>query len=215
VSTTLAALGAGAAALLEAEGRPALAELVRRARVEIVGPGETWSMGAREVTAHRVALAVPAEAFHALTSDPAALGAVRSAFARAMRSPDTELSEVHVELLLPVIDRAWAHAYRSAPTRDPGAERPSPEAVLAGAAALLRATGDPLGAAILEHSHLSVAEVASAGTPLTRVVVYLTPQDRARTWHAPALEERLRRAVHDAVRRAQEEAVVELAVLPA
>jgi len=46
-------------------------------------------------------------------------------------------------------------------------------------------------------------------------VVYLTPQDRARTWHAPALEERLRRAVHDAALRAQEEAVVELAVLPA
>jgi hypothetical protein len=180
--------------------------------VEIAGPGETWSMGAREVTAHRVALALPARDFAALTGDPVALAAVRTAFARAMRSPETELLELYVELLLPVLDQSWARVYREAPTRSLPAGPPDPEAVLAGAAALLDAAGDAEGAAMLGRARLSAVEVQSAGTPLTRIVVQLSPEDRARTWRAPALEDRLRRAVRDAALRAAEEIAVELGV---
>jgi hypothetical protein len=212
VSTELCALAAGAAALLEAEGRPALASLVRAAHVALIGPAETWSMGAREVQAHRVALALAAEAFLELTSDGASLEAVRAAFSRAMRSPGTELSELHVELLLPAVERPWSLAYRAAPVRDLPAEPPAPESVLAGAAALLEALGDLAGAAMLGRARLETATVPGTGTPLTRAVLQLHPGDRALTWRDPTLEDRLRRAVHDAARRAAEQVIVELGV---
>jgi hypothetical protein len=137
----LAALRAGTAALLAAEGEAQLADTVRAAQIELAGAGERWSMGAREVTAQRVALVVPAAAFVTLTGDPAKLEAVRAAFAQAMRSPETELADLHFELLLPGIERAWSRAYRDAPVRDVPAERPDSGAVLAGAAALLAAAG--------------------------------------------------------------------------
>ncbi len=206
--SALAALRAGAAALLDAAGEAALASMVRAARVDLAGPGETWTMGSREVTAHRVALGVPADAFATLARDAAKLGAVREAFAQAMRSPETELCDLCVELLLPVVDRPWGQAYREAPIRAALADRPDPEAVLAGAAALLSAAGDEEGAAMLARARLSVA----AGPALTRYVVLLPPADRARTWRDAALEDRLRRAVHDAAARAGEQVTVDLGV---
>jgi hypothetical protein len=212
VSEALAALREGAAALLDARGERDLARIVRAARVEIAGAGETWAMGSREVAAPRVAIAVGAEALVALTADAAKLAAVKQAFAGAMRSPDTELCELYVELLLPGIDRAWRRAYREAPVREMPAERADPEAVLAGAAALCAALRDPDGAAMLGRAQLEMASVPSAGTPLTRVVVRLDPTDRSRSLQDATLEARLRRAVHDAAIHAAEEVVVELGV---
>ncbi len=206
--SALAALRAGAASLLEANGEEALAAIVRAARVDLAGPGETWTMGSREVSAHRVALGVPAEAFAALTADAAKLGAVREAFAQAMRSPATELCDLCLELLLPVVDRPWGQAYREATVRSIPAERPDAEAVLAGAAALLSAAGDEAGAEMLGRARLSLAE----GPALTRYVVLLSPVDRAQTWRDGAREARVRRAVHDAALRAGEEVSVELGV---
>ena len=216
MSEALLALRAGAAALLEAAGKGALAALVRSAQVELAGQGESWSLGSREVTAHHVALAVGAAAFTALAREPEALSAVRAAFAQAMRSTSTEMADLHVELLLPGIERAWGHAYRDAPARDRPAPPRDPAAVLAGAAALLQALGDPVGAAMLGRASLSQAAVPGAddATPITRVVVEMAPEDRARTWRDPELEERLRRAVHDAAIRAAEQVVVELGVAP-
>jgi hypothetical protein len=208
-SQATAALRAGAAAILDAEGKGALAGLVRAARVEIAGPPETWTMGSREVSAHHVALVVPPRGLLALTGDTASLDAVRAAFERAMRSPDTELAELHVELLLPAIDAPWARAYRDAPARDLPAPRADPDAVLAGAASLLEAMGESVAAAMLGRARLESAGVPSA-TPLTRIVVRLTPADRAQTWREAELEALLRRAVHDAAVRAAEEVVVEL-----
>lgn len=213
MSAEIAALHAGAAALLEARGARRLSELVRAGRVEIVGPGELWSMGAREVTALRVALAVDAAAFVAL-GDDAALRAVRAAFADAMRSPLTELADLHVELSLPALDQAWRHAYRAAPSRPIPAERAAPEAILAGAAALLEALGEAQAAAMLARASLDMAPVSDATTPLLRCVLRLTPRDRARTWEHPDLEDKLRRAVHDAASRASEEVSVEVAAEP-
>jgi hypothetical protein len=206
----LAALRGGAAALLEGRGRRALAELVRTARLEIAGAGEAWTIGAREVTAHRLALIVTAPAFLELTRDAAALDEVKSAFAQAMRSPDTELADLHVELLLPGEERPWSRAYRDAPVRDLPAPEGSPSAVLRGAAALLEALGETAGAAMLGRARLEFAQIPGEGTPLTRIVVRLAPADRAETWHDPVLEAALRRAVHDAAMRAAEDVAVEL-----
>jgi hypothetical protein len=206
--SALAALRAGAASLLEARGEGALAAIVRAARVDLAGPGETWTMGSREVSAHRVALGVPAEAFAALNADAAKLGAVREAFAQAMRSSSTELCDLCLELLLPVVDRPWGQAYREAPLRAAPASPPDPEAVLAGAAALLSAAGEEAGAAMLERARIDAAQ----GPVMTRYVVLLSPADRARTWREPSLEERVRRAVHDAALRAGEQVTVELGV---
>jgi hypothetical protein len=212
--SALAALREGAAALLAAQGEAALASLVRSAQVELPGAGETWSMGAREVRAQRVALVVPAQAFVMLKRDAAKLDAVRAAFAQTMRSAATELAELHLELLLPVVDRAWGRAYREAPMRDWPAERPQPEAVLAGAAALLEALGDRAAAEMLARARLDASVVAGVSLPLTRYVLQLATVDRARTWREPALEERLRRAVHDAAIRAAEQVTVEIGLAP-
>lgn len=212
--STLAALREGAAALLAAQGEAALATVVRSAQVELPGPGETWSMGAREVRAQRVALVVPADAFVMLTGDAAKLDAVRAAFAQTMRSPDTELADLHVELLLPGIELPWSRAYREAPTRDLSADPPAPEAVLAGAAALLDAAGDRPGAEMLRRARLDAAAVPGASLPLRRYVLQLATADRVRAWAQPELEERMRRAVHDAASRAAETVVVELGVAP-
>lgn len=211
MSAVLAALGAAAATLLEARGEPRLAALVARARVEIAGEGEPWSIGNRTVTAHRVALVVAAPAFVELSGDGARIDAVKEAFAQAMRSPATELLSLHVELALPGDGRPWSGAYREAPARHRPAERPDPQAILAGAAALLEARGDRAAAALLDRAHLEAAEALGVETPLTRYLVRLAPADRARTLADAALSERLRRAVHDAASRAGEATSVELA----
>jgi hypothetical protein len=209
-TVTLDALKAGAALLLEGKGKRVLADLVRSARIEIAGPGEAWTIGARAVVAHRLALVVPAKAFLDLTRDTGALGEVKAAFAQAMQSPDTELANLHVELLLPGEDRPWSRAYRDAPVRDLPAPANDPSAILRGASALLEALGDDTGASMLGRARVELAQVPGEGTPLTRVVVRLAPADRAETWHDPVLEEAIRRAVHDAAIRAGEDVAVEL-----
>jgi hypothetical protein len=210
VSAVLAALGAAAASLLEARGQRRLAEIVARARVEIAGVGETWSIGSRTVTAHRVALVVAAPAFVELSSDCARIDTLKEAFAQAMRSPETELLELHVELALPADGRPWSGAYREAPVRHRPAERPDPQAILAGAAALLEALGARGVASLLDRARLEAAEVEGAETPLTRYVVRLAPPDRARTLADVVLSDLLCRAVRDAAIRAGEATTVEL-----
>ena len=210
MSAVLAALGAAAASLLEARGQSRLAELVARARVEIAGTGESWSIGNRTVTAQRVALVVAAPAFIEISRDPARIDAIREAFAQAMRSPETELLALHVELALPGDGRSWSGAYREAPARHRPAERPDPQAILAGAAGLLDALGDRAAASLLDRARLEAAEVQGVETPLTRYVVRLAAPDRARTLDDVALGDRLRSAVRDAAVRAGEATTVEL-----
>ena len=210
MSAVLAALGAAAASLLEARGQRRLAELVARARVEIAGAGESWSIGSRTVTAHRVALVVAAPAFLEISSDGARIEVIKEAFAQAMRSPETELLALHIELALPADGRPWSSAYREAPVRHRPAERPDPQAILAGAAALLEALGDRAAASLLDRARLEAAEVQGVETPLTRYVLRLDPADRARTIDDVALSDRLRRAVRDAAIRAGEATTVEL-----
>ena len=195
MSAVLAALAAAASSLLEARGQRRLTELVKGARVEIAGAGESWSIGSRTVTAHR---------------DSARIDAIKEAFAQAMRSPETELLALHVELALPGDGRPWSGAYREAPVRHRPAERPLPEAILAGAASLLEALGDRAAASLLDQARLDAAEVHGVETPLTRYVLRLAPVDRARTLDDAALSEALRRAVRDAAQRAGEATSVEL-----
>lgn len=212
MSLELAALRAGVAGLLQAGGHPALADLLRSAHLELVGAGERWSMGSREVTAQRVALAVPAAPFLELRGDAASLDAVRAAFAQAMTSPDTMLAEMYVELLLPGVERGWGSVYRDAPSRALHAEPSDPEAVLAGAAALLEAMGEPVAAAMMPRAQLCVASIPSAETPIRQCLVRLAPKDRARVMRDVRIEDRIRGAVRDAVLRAGEAVTVELGV---
>jgi hypothetical protein len=210
VSAVLAALRLAASSLLEARGEARLAALVTSARVELAGAGESWSIGSRTVIAHRVALVVAAPAFIELHRDSARIDVIKEAFAQAMRSPETELLALHVELALPGDGRPWSGAYREAPVRRRPAEQPLPQTILAGAMALLEALGDRAAASLLDGARLEAAEVQGAETPLTRYLLRLTPADRARTLGDAALGERLRRAVHDAAIRAGEAAAVEL-----
>ena len=210
MSAVLAALRLAASSLLEARGQTRLAELVARARVEIAGEGESWSIGNRTVTAHRVALVVAAPAFIELSRDAARIETIKEAFAQAMRSPETELLALHVELALPADGRPWSGAYREAPVRHRPADRPSPQAILAGATSLLEALGDRAAASLLDRAHLEAAEVQGEETPLIRYVLRLAPVARARTLEDAALGERLCRAVRDAAVRAGEVTTVEL-----
>jgi hypothetical protein len=210
--TALEALKAGAAALLGAEGRHDLAALVRAAELEVAGV-ETWSLGGRAVTAHRLALVVDAAPLLALARDPGANDAVQSAFERAARTPETALADLVAVLRLPGTGGGWARAYREAPAA-PRDERPAPEQVLAGAAALLRAMGAREAAVMLERAvgeHAVVGQVSDM--PLVRFVVRLTPEDLAAATRDDALGTKLRGAVAAAATRAAERvAPVELAV---
>ena len=210
MSSVLAALKAAASSLLSERGHARLAALVATARVELAGAGESWSIGNRTVTAHRVALVVGAEAFIELNRDSARIDVIKEAFSQAMRSPETELLALHVELALPGDGRPWSGAYREAPVRHRPAERPDPRAILAGAASLLAALGDHAAALLLDRARLEAAEVQGAEMPLTRYVLRLAPVDRALTLGDAALCEKLRRAVHDAAIRAGEASTVEL-----
>jgi hypothetical protein len=197
----LPALRAAARELLAAEGQPRLAALVDRAGLELAGPGERWTMGSREVTAARLALLVDPAVYVELSREPARLAAVRDAFARAARTPETELAELTLVVRLPGLDRGLHHAYREAPRLS--ADPPAPEAVLGGAAALLEAAGDAAGAAALARATLEAAEIPTADPPaLVRYVVRLDPADRTAADRDPRLAERLQRAVRDAGARA-------------
>jgi hypothetical protein len=212
VSELGAALRAGVVALLEASGDPALARLVAGGEVALVGPGEPWSMGSRTVTAHRAVLVMRAKDFAAITASPARFEAIKRAFAEALRSPDTELADLHIELVLPGIERSFRHAYRAAPIASGPRERPGPEAILAGAAALLDALGEPSAAAQVQRAELEMAAVPGTSTPLLRVVVRLAPADLAAVQRDARLGELLRSAVHAAAARAEEAVSIELAL---
>jgi hypothetical protein len=211
MSQAAAALRAAAAALLTAQGERALAALVEGAELSVQAP-ETWSMGARTVSAHRLSLAVDAPELVALRADPGRLELVRSAFETAVRSPDSELADLALLLRLPAVGTSWQRAYRDAPPHET-AERPTPEAVLAGAGALLAAADARSAAQILARASLEVADLPATGSePLVRYVVRLDPADLAEAQRAAELADKLRRAVHDAALRADERiASVELA----
>lgn len=211
--SALAALKEGVAALLGAEGRRDLEGIVRGAELDVAGVAETWSVGARVVTAHRLALVLDAAPYLELTRDAGAGGAVKSAFERAMRTQETELARLAIVLRLPGIGGGWARSYREAPAA-PHEERPSPERVLAGAAALLRARGAAKAAAMLERAAGEHAVVGhTADLPLVRFVARLAPEDLAAAERDEALASDLRSAVTAAATRAAERvAPVELAV---
>ncbi|XYH96164.1 hypothetical protein ACMHYB_51625 [Sorangium sp. So ce1128] len=208
----LAALKAAAAALLEARGDRGLSALVGGAELALAGPPERWTLGSRAVSASRLSLAVDAPTFAALTADASRLAAVREAFASAVRTPETELAELTLLLRLPGVGRGWNQVYREA-ALSPAPERPHPDAVLGGAAALLEASGDAPGAAMLRRARLEAAQVpSSGGVALVRCVVRLDPADLAALDRDSERAERLRRAVRSAGTRAAEAvASVELA----
>ncbi|WP_437658085.1 hypothetical protein [Sorangium sp. So ce1182] len=208
----LTALKAAAAALLEARGDRGLAALVGGAELALAGPPERWTLGSRAVSASRLSLAVDAPAFAALTADASRLAAVREAFASAVRTPETELADLSLLLRLPGVGRGWNQVYREAALSD-APERPHPDAVLGGAAALLEASGDAPGAAMLRRARLEAAQVPSGGgVALVRCVVRLDPADLAALDRDGERAERLRRAVRSAGTRAAEAvASVELA----
>lgn len=197
----LAGLRAAAKELLALEEAHRLAGLVGGAELMVAGPDERWAMGSREVSAARLALVVDPAAYVALSSDPEGLAAVRDAFARAARTPETELADLSLVVRLPGVGHGWHRAYREAALRA-APERPEPEAVLGGAAALLEARGDAAGAAALRRASLEAAEVPGAAQPLIRYVLRLDPADRAAAERDAALADRLRGAVRDAGTRA-------------
>ncbi|AUX47189.1 hypothetical protein SOCE26_087010 [Sorangium cellulosum] len=208
----LTALKAAAAALLEARGQRGLSALVGGGEIDLAGPPERWTLGSRAVSASRLALTVDAPAFAALTADAARLAAVRDAFASAVRTPETELADLAVLLRLPGVGRGWNQVYREAAPRA-APERPHPDEVLGGAAALVEASGDARGAAMLRRARLEAAQVpSSGGAALVRCVVRLDPADLAALGRDGERAERLRRAVRSAGTRAAEAVVsVELA----
>ncbi|WP_437525926.1 hypothetical protein WME79_39985 [Sorangium sp. So ce726] len=208
----LTALKAAVAALLEARGERGLSALVAGGELALAAPPQRWTLGSREVSASRLSLAVDAPEFATLTADPSRLAAVKEAFASAVRTPETELADLSLVLRLPGVRRGWSQIYREAAL--PAApERPAPDAVLGGAAALLEASGDARGAAMLRRARLEEAQVAGGrSAALVRCVVRLEPADRAALDRDGERAERLRRAVRDAGTRPSEAiASVELA----
>lgn len=206
-----AALRAGVVALLEAGGDRDLARLAGAGEATILEPGESWAMGSRTVTAYRVAFALSAAAYAEISGNPGRVEALKRAFAQAMRTADTELADLHLELKLPAIDRSFRVAYRSAPAQAVR-ERAAPEMILSGAAGLLDALGQTAAAALVRRAQLATAPVPGTSTPLLRCVVRLAPADLAAAQRDPGLGEQVRRAVHAAATRAEEAVAVELAV---
>jgi hypothetical protein len=203
MSDGVAALRAGAAALLAAEGAAALAAVVAGATVEVL-PAERWTIGTRAVTAHRLSLSVDTADFVMLRADTAALSALRAAFDAAVRAPDSELAELSVVLRLPAVARRWGHVYRDAPP-EPPQTRPTPPEVLAGARELLEAQGHADAAALLDSATLDAAQVGqSAAEPLWRWVASFSPAALVAAQRDPAVGDAIRSAIYDAALRPSE-----------
>jgi len=192
-----AALRTGVAGLLAARGERELSEIVGRSEVELIGPEERWEMGARAVTAHRVGLVVSAADHVRLSADAARLDAIREAFATAMHTPETELSDLVLVLRLHEHVGGWHRIYRGAPSR-PSPERPSDEAVLGGAIELCDAAGAKVASEILGRARLASSDVPASVTPLRRFLLRLEPRDFARAERDPLLADRIRRSVRAA-----------------
>lgn len=189
-------LAAGVAALLEARGEKELGAIVRRSLVHVVGRAERWSMGARDVAAHRIALVVSAADHVLLTSASSRLATVREAFATAVRSPETEMENLFLVLELPPSRTTFAQGYRDAPIRT--LETPAADAVLGGAAALCQAMGDEAAARALSRATLEDAFVTTGERSVRRFVLRLDAADFALTERHVEFGDRLMRAVRSA-----------------
>lgn len=186
----------GVAALLEARGERELGALVRRSIVEVTNRAERWSMGARDVTAHRIALVVSAADHVMLTSSAPRLATIRDAFATAVRSPETEMENLFLVLELPPSRTTFAQGYRDAPIRT--FETPAADSVLAGAAALSRAMGDEASARALSRATLEDAFVTANERTMRRFVVRLDAADFALTERQVEFGDRIMHAVRSA-----------------
>jgi hypothetical protein len=171
------ALAAGVAALLETRGEKDLGAIVRRSIVQVVGRAERWSMGTRDVAAHRISLVVSAADHVWLTSNPRRFATIREAFATAVRSPETEMENLSLVLELPPSRTTFAQGYRDAPVRT--FEVPAADAVLAGAAALCRAMGDEASARALSRAGLEDTFDTAYDPPVRRFVLRLDVADFA------------------------------------
>lgn len=171
------ALGAGVAALLEARGEKDLGTLIRRSIVQVVGRAERWSMGARDVAAHRISLVVSATDHVLLTSTPSRMTTIREAFATAVRSPETELENLFLVLELPPSRTTFAQGYRDAPKRT--FETPATDSVLEGSATLCRAMGDEAAARALSRARLEDTFVTANDRTVRRFVLRLDAADFA------------------------------------
>jgi len=190
------ALAAGVAALLEARGEKELGAIVRRSIVEVVGRTERWSMGARDVAAHRIVLVVSAADHVMLTLNPPRFATIREAFATAVRSPETEMENLFLVLELPPSRMTFAQGYRDAPKRT--FETPATDSVLGGAAALCRAMGDEAGARALSRASLEDTFVTANDRTVRRFVLRLDAADFALAEKQMPFGDRLMRAVRSA-----------------
>gem|GEM_PF-5401150 len=195
-------LASGVAALLEARGERELGALVRRSIVDLVGRAERWSMGARDVAAHRIALVVSAADHVWLSSKPARTDALREAFATAVRSPETELENLYLVLALPPSQLGFHRGYRDAPVRLP--EAPATDSVLGGAIALCWAKEDEAAAQALERATLEDAIVTTGARSVRRFVLRLDAPDFANAERDTAFGDRLMHAVRSAAVTAAE-----------
>ncbi len=202
MSETLGALRRGAVALLEARGQADWARIVGQAEVELVGPEQTWLVGAKKVVAHAVALVVEPGAYVALTRDGDAKTAIFEAFSAIMKTPETELSDLSLVVKLPVIQRPWSQAYRSAPLRS-SAELPASQAVLLAARALADALEQPDVSDILDNASLQIADLPSSGPELLlRCVLLLDPPAYAQVDKDYALRDKLTATIRATTTRA-------------
>lgn len=189
-------VASGVAALLEARGEKDLGAIVRRSLVQVVGRAERWSMGARDVAAHRIGLIVSAADHVVLTSSPSRFAAIRDAFATAVRSPETEMENLFLVLELPPSRITFAQGYRDAPAR--AFETPAVDAVLGGASALCLAMGDEAAARALARSTLEDAFVSTGERTVRRFVLRLDAADFAFSERHVEFGDRLMRAVRSA-----------------
>ncbi|MBK9266088.1 MAG: hypothetical protein IPM54_40670 [Polyangiaceae bacterium] len=189
-------LAVGVAALLEARGQREIGALVRRSVVEVAGRAERWTMGARDVAAHRIALVVSAADHVMLSSSTTRLETLRDAFAAAVRTPETELENLYLVLALPPSQLGFHRGYRDAPVRLP--EAPATDSVLGGAVALCWAEQDEVSARALERATLEDAIVATGARSVRRFVLRLDAPDFAKAERDPAFGDRLMRAVRSA-----------------
>jgi len=200
--SVLAALREGAAELLEAEGHGPLAEQVRGAELELVGPSETWSVGSREVTATALAVALAPAEYVALHADPDGVRAVERAFATLLDTPETKLAGAMFVVRLPGLDVPYHHAYRQAPVRLTP-ERPAPETIQRAAVALLEARGDAEAAEVLAEGRLDAGEHPNDGPELLLAwTLALGPTTFVRVDADRALADRVSAALRSTATRA-------------
>lgn len=194
---------AAALEVLEANGNAEAAAIVDDAELVPAGRSEHWEVGSREVDARPFALVVSPRAFVALR-EPAKLEALRDALAAVLRSESTELSTLHLLVRLPGVGRPWGHVYRTASSSVP-VERPTDEAVLAGATALASALDDEAAERALAQATLESVEVPSSSErALRRYVLHLGADALARADKNRPFSDRLRWLVEQAATRASE-----------